>query len=369
MRERLRKGWKSNVAGWMRWGRRAAWTMLVGILLLGVSGAAWWLLVEHPRAAAQEARRVFAERDIRALERQDRVFATGGQLLLGIAVILGAGFALWRVLVLDKQVKITEQSQITERFTRAIDQLGDESKRTAVRLGGIYALERIAQDSPRDHPQVMEVLCAFVREETRPALSKEGKERVKAQSEEGPDNQEPEPPSTVVQAVLDVIGRNPLHRRSGNTHRLNLQHVEVPRAKLDQADLARADFSKASLSQATLTRAHLVGTDFSGAKLFRADLGGADLSASILVDANLSCATLVDADLTRAMLGGTNLTRAELAEAHCAGADFFEANLFGAGLSGADLSGADLSNARNLTREQIESARTDEHTRLPEGLV
>ncbi|MEM7178897.1 MAG: hypothetical protein AAF503_14460 [Pseudomonadota bacterium] len=32
-----------------------------------------------------------------------------------------------------------------------------------VRLGGIYALERIAQDSLRDHIQVMEILCAYIR--------------------------------------------------------------------------------------------------------------------------------------------------------------------------------------------------------------
>ena len=31
------------------------------------------------------------------------------------------------------------------------------------RLGAIYALERLARDSPRDHPTVMEVLSAFIR--------------------------------------------------------------------------------------------------------------------------------------------------------------------------------------------------------------
>jgi hypothetical protein len=34
-----------------------------------------------------------------------------------------------------------------------------------VRLGGIYALERIARDSESDHWAVMEVLTAFVREQ------------------------------------------------------------------------------------------------------------------------------------------------------------------------------------------------------------
>ena len=34
-------------------------------------------------------------------------------------------------------------------------------------IGGIYALERIARDSAKDHPTVMEVLTAFIREHSR----------------------------------------------------------------------------------------------------------------------------------------------------------------------------------------------------------
>jgi hypothetical protein len=36
-----------------------------------------------------------------------------------------------------------------------------------VRIGGIYALERIARDSAKDHPTVMEVLNAFIRDHSR----------------------------------------------------------------------------------------------------------------------------------------------------------------------------------------------------------
>jgi hypothetical protein len=42
-----------------------------------------------------------------------------------------------------------------------MDQLG--SKEIDVRLGGIYALERIARGSKEDHPQIVEVLTAYVR--------------------------------------------------------------------------------------------------------------------------------------------------------------------------------------------------------------
>ena len=54
---------------------------------------------------------------------------------------------------------------MTDRYTKAIEQLGSE--KLDVRIGGIYALERIARDSARDHPTVMEVLAAFIREHSR----------------------------------------------------------------------------------------------------------------------------------------------------------------------------------------------------------
>jgi hypothetical protein len=41
--------------------------------------------------------------------------------------------------------EVTEQGQITERYSKAIEQLGAD--KLDVRLGAIYALERIATDS------------------------------------------------------------------------------------------------------------------------------------------------------------------------------------------------------------------------------
>jgi hypothetical protein len=58
-----------------------------------------------------------------------------------------------------KNHEIAREGQITDRFTKAIAQLGEQGpEKLAVRLGGIYALERIARDSERDHWPMMEVL-------------------------------------------------------------------------------------------------------------------------------------------------------------------------------------------------------------------
>ena len=54
----------------------------------------------------------------------------------------------------QETLRISQEGQITERFTKAIDQLGNKDS-LAVRVGGIYALERIARDSERDHGPII----------------------------------------------------------------------------------------------------------------------------------------------------------------------------------------------------------------------
>jgi Pentapeptide repeats (8 copies) len=71
-------------------------------------------------------------------------------LLAGL-VGVGALLTFWvnsRVYRITAQTLEVERGQITERYTKAIDQLG--SDKLDVRLGGIYALESIAHDSGED---------------------------------------------------------------------------------------------------------------------------------------------------------------------------------------------------------------------------
>jgi hypothetical protein len=74
--------------------------------------------------------------------------------------------ALGGLALTSRTYRLTQQGQLADRYTKAIAQLGDD--KLDVRLGGIYALERIAVDSKRDHPTVVEVLSAFVRERSAP---------------------------------------------------------------------------------------------------------------------------------------------------------------------------------------------------------
>ncbi len=72
--------------------------------------------------------------------------------------------------------------------------------------------------------------------------------------------------------------------------------------------------------------------------------------------------------LFKADLPGANLQNADLDDANLFLADLQGANLSGADLNGVDLSWANLREARYLTQAQIDSARGDAETKLPEGL-
>jgi shikimate kinase/uncharacterized protein YjbI with pentapeptide repeats len=53
------------------------------------------------------------------------------------------------------------ERRITELFTKAVEQTG--SDKAQVRLGGLYSLERIAQDYEQHRGTIVEVICAYLR--------------------------------------------------------------------------------------------------------------------------------------------------------------------------------------------------------------
>jgi len=269
----------------------------------------------------------------------------------------------------QQELHLTERGQITERFTRAIDQLG--SKELEIRLGGIYALERIARDSEQDHWPIMEVLTAYVRQHARERPMREGQEEeaVEKQSEEDLRGKvEPTEVRTLapdIQAILTVLGRRA--RSPREPERLDLHETDLRGAILVRANLSGAELSGAGLSEAQLLSADLSVVGLAGADLSRANLLGAKLFGASLVEANL-----FGADLSVTDLSGATLSRADLSRAYLGDANLFGANLSGAKLSSARLSGANLRNAdlseAHLTQAQLEETSGNGSTLLPSNL-
>lgn len=295
--------------------------------------------------------------------------------LPGLAALAALLFTWMQVGQASKELRISEQGQITNRFNAAVTNLGSDS--VDVRLGGIYGLERIMQDSARDHPTVVSVLTAYVRRHA--PLPKSDTERKKTTAPE-------ETPPTDIEAVMNVLAERPLG--VSEAFGLDLSRTELRGLRSGQGgsrfaftvfqetDLTGADLTGADMHSADLTNAILRASILTDARLSGADLTDADLNGANLDKAWLNSAQLTDASLTRVQLNGaflnsailtgaslngadlvgTQLTLANLRKADLTGANLTEADLTGANLTGADLTGADLTGA-DLTGANLHDTR------------
>ena len=305
LRERVVKVWRGVRQNWLRIVIIAASVLAFGIVIClpiltwGKESVYTWLKGDDSGGA---------------------VIRNAGLLIGGIIAI---ALAVWRSRVAERQADTAQQSLLNERYQQGSEMLGSDV--LAVRLGGIYALARLATDHPDlYHIQIMEVLCAFVRN-PRELERIEREVRNSAGDvvhfeEHGEDRSDVE---TIVRAIgsrglMGIAierGRNfSLYLRSANLTGLRVQDANLSRAWLAKADLSgsilpRADLSLARLRQAKLDRAELRRADLSNSNLW-----GASLSKTILRSANLSGADFcgVNARSSRYRKPARGLTQAQL---------------------------------------------------------
>jgi Pentapeptide repeats (8 copies) len=249
------------------------------------------------------------ELETNRLRLQNDARATLAQMLAGGILLLGA-YLTWR------QLQVNREGQITDRYTRAIDQLGHDQ--LDVRLGGIYALERIARDSPADRATIGEVLTAFIRSHAPWPPTLPDQPAAKAPIGEVRELQVRAPD---VQASLTVLGRGGFAPPASGRDRLDLHSVDLRRATLFGAHLEEAELFGIHLEGAFLSQAHLEG----------AMLPIARLEGTLLPDAHLEGAGLHEAHLSGAILGGARLERATLRGTHLEGALADERTVWPAG--------------------------------------
>lgn len=118
----------------------------VAMLFVGAAGALLAYLVLHqvdPRAARLDV----------------------AKTALAVVAGSGAGAALYVSYRGQRNAEantVREQDKLfTERYTQAVAQLGHSSP--AIRVGGVTALARIADDSERDRPTCLTLLCTYLR--------------------------------------------------------------------------------------------------------------------------------------------------------------------------------------------------------------
>ena len=194
---------------------------------------------------------------------------SGSTTIRNLGLVAGGLFALWfayrRSVVADRQARSSqdqakaalhqaETSQrglLNERYQKGAEMIGSEI--LAVRLGGIYALQRLAADELEQyHVQIMLVLSAFVRNPT--------------QDQEA--NATP-PASVLGLSIKDYGLREDVQAALTVICRRSAAAIELEKANY-RLVLTLADLTGAVFSGANLTGAHLTLTNLSGAFLSRA---------------------------------------------------------------------------------------------------
>jgi uncharacterized protein YjbI with pentapeptide repeats len=272
--------------------------------------------------------------------RADEIAKVRSALLTMMGGLVAVAGAIYTV----KTFRLSRQGQITDRLTRAIDQLG--SDHVDIRLGGIYALERLARESSGDYGQIIEILAGYIREKSRwipsstPPPSDVDELRAALR------------PRADIHAALRAIGRRDAGRdQNSATVTIDLSHTDLRGVAFDGGNFSRALFVEAHLECADLAGADLSGIDASSAHLDHAKLSGAILIDAKLESAQLPHAELRFAKMRKAKLRDANLEHANLFEADLDHADLWKAklhraNLWNTKLATAELREADISGIR-----------------------
>ncbi|UWR90867.1 pentapeptide repeat-containing protein [Phaeobacter inhibens] len=230
---------------------------------------------------------------------------------IGILVAILAGsatifFASIRVWTNERNTTATEQGLITDRINKAVEGLGAEKTvkqqrqgsegallyeddangepdlkkpimaeitkpNIEVRIGSILALERLAKENLDFHIQIMEILCAYVRN------------NAPCDDPSPTGNLESVPvPRDDIQIAIKCLGRR---RKSGKqteaslSFRLNLRGCDLTRVDFREQDFSGAIFHHSHFKEAIFRDTQLRGSDFSFCNIkdtiiFKCDLTG-----------------------------------------------------------------------------------------------
>ncbi|MFI1461876.1 pentapeptide repeat-containing protein [Nocardia carnea] len=220
-----------------------------------------------------------------------------GTLIASFAAVGALYYSNSTLNATNDQLELARRTAQSEQIKSATEQL--DSDKESVRLGGIYLIERLAQDSADDRAALRRLLEAFVRTETP-----HGSCALKV------------PAPVDIQAALEVITKY--------TALPDTSNIDLGATCLNDLFLPSPDFSGAILAGSNLSRGGLGGADFSGTALSHTDftdtvLDSADFRGAILLNANLTGTYLRAADLSGALLYGADLTDAFLGDANLTG--------------------------------------------------
>ncbi|GAA2986301.1 pentapeptide repeat-containing protein [Streptosporangium longisporum] len=273
----------------LRMPRAAAWWIVPITLLVGavVGGVSWWLLSDASSTAAAIARQGALQTALAAGA------GVGAAVTLMLAfrrqhhqertAAVTADLAERNVLLAKEVAEHTKhdatERRVTDLYVKAAEQLGHDQ--AAVRLAGLYALERLAQDNPGQRQTIVNVICAYLRmpytpprpadpEQERKAALREARRRYHATHISGTSPTRPalapaedlegeRQVRLTAQRILSEHLRDERPAEQRDTTSPGPRFWPGMRIDLTGATLIDLDFSHCHIAEATFTKATFTG--------------------------------------------------------------------------------------------------------------
>ena len=277
---------------------------------------------------------------------------------------LGLYLALRRTQTSGEQSENDKRRRIGEEFTRSIELLGGRS--AAVRQGGIYALEALAEESEeKRRSTIVKIVASYIRETSRAKPISKGGSVVTTKQTDIEGWAMIAPDGVDIAAALSVI-----QNLSKKTAGFYLSSTSA-RAAYDEGMSLSSVLAALPLvgQKIDLSNAYLRNGDLSYAHLHRVNMSDILAEDCVFVKTSFrpagdEVANMVFSKFEYCDFSGADFSYADLSKATFSG----ECNFQDAELGKAKLYDTDLSGASNLTQKQIDSAMGDDSTILPSGV-
>lgn len=337
-------------------------------------------------------------------------------LVTSFLALAGAPLAIFRTYATERQTRAQEEGLTTDRIRHAVEGLGAEKQvyhadncgtnptaRTVpnleVRIGAIYALERISEDSARDRINVSKIITEYLR---RHSIEYDERSRTRSDVEAAFQALSPISKKLMItnhediSYILDlnscrIIGANvsqstlfssdfrnsrlssaslsnsiivkcrffkaeikDTQLEDSKFDRVNFSQSKIEESCLDRTHVKNCDFSKSTLNNNSMQHLSVSGSSFAGttmignklehAKITRCDARGANVSNS-----ELDHCILEQVDMRGAKLSCSSLKSATIRHCRLAEADLTQSELTNSFFDTADLRGANISNSTLLS--------------------
>lgn len=218
-------------------------------------------------------------------------------LLIALGAIVAAPFVVWRTwigyqqwLTSVEQVNVQNETLQTNLLTKAIEMLSASSDlqniddgakqkykiKTEVRIGAILILKRIASESSKDSATIVDILAAYIIENTRDLYDSFIEQILDEKQEFGPFDSSDVSRSrsdiekafrVLIDLVIDSNYENVVSLPKAALTGISLAGKTIRNIDLSRTVLINMDFSNSILKNCTIGSNHMDSCDLSGADL------------------------------------------------------------------------------------------------------